>query len=138
MRTKPLLAALSITAILAGCGTIEVLDGVRVRCKNERVNVINVSGGLKVRPERVEVCRGYSVALVFRNSVSPGQAHTRPPAVTRERETREPAAPPWLTVDNTSSDRLVVNVPREATPMEYKYTLEIDGLGLLDPRIVVQ
>ncbi|HEY5567956.1 MAG TPA: hypothetical protein VIM81_12040 [Gammaproteobacteria bacterium] len=137
MRTTPLVAALSATAIFAGCGTIEELDGVRVRCENERVKVINVSGGLKVRPERVEVCRGYSVALVFRNSVPPGQAHMRPPE-TSERETREPAAPPWLSVDNTSPDRMVVSVPPEATPMEYKYTIEIDGLGLLDPRIVVQ
>jgi hypothetical protein len=121
-----------IAATVAGCGgTIKVLDGMEVRCSDKSVSVINEDGRLEARPNSVKVCRGNAVVLTFRNGVPTGHAHTRKarPATTTEM---------WLDVDNTSMDGITIMVPDATTPMEYKYSLAIDGLGTLDPRIVVQ
>jgi hypothetical protein len=122
--------ALCSSLWLAACGTlVEFADGVRVRCQDEDVSVISVPGRLKVSPERVEVCRGYSLTLNFRNLTAVGTARTRQTGGSGN---------PWIDVDNTSTDRIVLEVPADATPGERKYTFEVDGVGLLDPRIVVQ
>lgn len=123
----PATVSAGIAMLLGGCGTVVELDGVRMRCDDRNVNVINAAGHLQVR-ERVEVCRGYSVNLIFRNTVAMGAG--------RSRQMGTGAA--WLDVDNRSADRIVIAVPAATAPGEYKYSLEIDGIGLLDPRIVVQ
>jgi len=117
-----------MSIMLAGCGTLVELDGVQVRCNNRTVSVINAAGRLQVRPESVSVCRGFSVTLEFRNPVPARSART----------TQSATGAPWLDAENSSTDAIVLTVLSTTTPMEYKYSLEIDGLGLLDPRIVVQ
>lgn len=128
-------AVFALVVMLTGCGTVKVLDGVEVRCSDKNVTVVNAAGRLQVSKDVVEVCRGNSVVLKFRNSAARNTVHTRQP----------PGAPtpaPWLNVDNTDTEQLTIMVPPETTPARsgdgYKYTLQIDGLGTLDPRIVVQ
>lgn len=124
----PTISSVGVLALLAGCGTIEVFDGVRVRCMDRDVSVVNTAGRLQVKPERVQVCRGYAVNLVFRNPVAPNTARTR----------QMGAGADWLDVENGSGDRIVITPPTETARGEYKYSLEVDDIGLLDPRIVVQ
>jgi len=96
---------------------------------NMQANVINLPGRIEVQPERVEVRRGFSLALRFLNRIPPGHAHTKQPATGAD----------WLDVKNKSEDEIVITVPADAKRgEELKYTLEIDGLGSLDPHIVVQ
>ena len=96
---------------------------------NKQANVINLPGRIEVQPERVEVRRGFSLALRFLNRIPPKSARTRQPARSAN----------WLDVDNLSEDEIVIIVPADARKgEELKYTLEIDGLGMLDPHIVVQ
>jgi hypothetical protein len=132
MRTMSKAAALAIGATLAACGgTIKVLDGVEVRCPDGKVRVLNQKGHpLETRPEPVHACRGTPVTLTFDNSVPRSQAHTR---------NKSGTTAAWLDVDNMDERTMTINVDPQAVPkMEYKYLLTIDGLGTLDPRIVVQ
>lgn len=128
---KTLLRSLSSVGallLLASCGTIVEIDGVRMRCMNRDVSVVNAAGHLQVTRERVEVCPGYSVNLIFRNAVAMRAARTR----------QMGTGAPWLDVDNGSTNRIVITPPAGTQSGEYKYSLEVDDLGLLDPRIVVQ
>ena len=101
-----------------------------MRCSDQTVTIHNSDGLLKASPNRVQVCRGNSVALKFSNRVDVGKARTK-------HQSSTPTAT-WLDVVSTSPDGIMISVPDSTTPMEYKYSLEIDGIGLLDPRIVVQ
>jgi len=103
---------------------------VSVRCSDKEVKVINPAGRLEVRPESVKVCRGNSVVFTF----SPKEPSKR--ANTKDSSGSTTGA--WLTANGTTADGITIAVRPEVMPMEYKYTLEIEGLGLLDPRIVVQ
>ncbi|HEX6997676.1 MAG TPA: hypothetical protein VF322_06000 [Gammaproteobacteria bacterium] len=127
MRTAAFLAAASISAALAACGTVVERDGMRMRCRDKTVNVINVPGRLQVKPDPVTVCRGYAVTWSFRNPVA-GQA---------ARVTGKTGAE-WLGQTNERPESMSISVPDGIRPMQYEYLLEIDGLGALDPRIVVQ
>jgi hypothetical protein len=120
--------SVGLTTLLAACGTIVEVDGVRMRCDDRDVSVVNVAGRLQVKKERVEVCPGYSVNLIFRNPVAMRAARTR----------QTGAGANWLDVDNGSTNRIVITPPAETPRGEYKYSLEVDNIGLLDPRIVVQ
>jgi hypothetical protein len=122
------LLSLGLPTLLAGCGNFVEIDGVRMRCDDRDVNVVNAAGHLQVTRERIEVCRGYSVNLIFRNAVAMGAARTR----------QMGTGATWLDVENRDSTRIVITPPAATAPGEYKYSLEIDGIGLLDPRIVVQ
>jgi hypothetical protein len=139
MRTMSLVAGLAISAILGGCGgtvggTVFVRDnGARVHCKTKTVNVRH-GPGMKPSVDSPEhkVCPGYSVNLAFGTPVPVGHAHARqkPP---------DPPTAPWLNVDNTATDQITFSVPGTEKPgKRYEYSLEIEGEGKLDPRIVVQ
>jgi hypothetical protein len=120
--------SLGLPTLLAGCGNLVEIDGVRMRCGNRDVTVVNAAGHLQVTRERIEVCRGYSVNLILRNPVAAGTARTR----------QMGAGADWLDVDNRDPRTIVITPPAATAPGEYKYSLEVDGIGLLDPRIVVQ
>jgi hypothetical protein len=120
--------SVGVAVLLGGCGNLVEIDGVQMRCDDRDVNVVNAAGHLQVTRERVEVCRGYSVNLIFRNAVAMGAARSRQMGTGAD----------WLDVDNRSAERIVIAVPESTAPGEYKYSLEVDGIGLLDPRIVVQ
>jgi hypothetical protein len=124
----PAMSLVGVSILLAGCGNIVEIDGVRMRCDDRDVSVVNVAGRLQVKKERVEVCPGYSVNLVFRNPVAMRAARTR----------QMGTGAAWLDVDNGSTNRIVITPPTGTPRGEYKYSLEVDDIGLLDPRIVVQ
>lgn len=131
MKTMAVVAALSLTAILTGCGAVVETEGVRSGCSNEDVNVISVRGHLEVKPERVEVCPGNNVTLWLRNRVPSGDAQTKQQVGTNA---------PWLEKNNKESpDKIVLEVPKDAEPgTEFKYELEVKGIGMLDPVIVIR
>ncbi|HEY8519279.1 MAG TPA: hypothetical protein VIN61_04305 [Gammaproteobacteria bacterium] len=126
MRTvASVLAAASISAALAACGTVVERDGMRFRCRDRTVNVINAPSRLQVKPDPVTVCRGYAVTWSFRNPVTSA-------SVTGKRGAE------WLGQKNERPESMSITVPDGIAPMQYEYLLEIEGLGTLDPRIVVQ
>jgi hypothetical protein len=128
MKKTLTLAILGVSTGLAACGELVEIDGVRLRCGDKSATVTSNPAHLQVNPESVAVCRGYSLTLRFRGPTAVGSARTRPAG----------GGNPWLEVENTSTDRIVIEVPGDAATGERKYTLEVDGIGLLDPRIVVQ
>lgn len=96
------------------------------------VNVISFRGHLEVQPERIEAYPDSTVTLRFRNGAPLGNAHTKQVGIGAD----------WLDADNdnkVSPDEIVLVVPREARRgTEYKYVLVVDGIGTLDPVIVIQ
>ncbi|OGT73523.1 MAG: hypothetical protein A3I78_05415 [Gammaproteobacteria bacterium RIFCSPLOWO2_02_FULL_56_15] len=95
------------------------------------VNVISFRGHLEVQPERVEVCPDSTVTLRFRNGVPPGSARTK----------QVGTGASWLNVETTDKvpDLIVLEVPKEARRgTEFKYVLEVDEIGMLDPVIVIR
>jgi hypothetical protein len=120
---------LGVCLWLAACGTlVELEDGTRLRCDHEQATVVSNPAHLRVNPESIRVCPGYTLTLKLRGPGA-GMARTRqvPPDGDND----------WLDEVNTTADRIVITVPMDEPDDTYKYTFEVDGIGLLDPRIVV-
>jgi hypothetical protein len=135
MRTITGWAILLSAVSLAGCGIEKKdLNGVTVKCRDRKANVVATPARLSIAPSTVEVCRGNSLTLNFSGPLSNEQAHTIPD---------DASVSSWLDKKNMSPTTLVIEVPPpEDFPNPdangYKYTLDVTGVGQLDPRIVVQ
>jgi hypothetical protein len=123
-------ATLSASVWIAACGTLEEFeDGTVLRCDHEQATVVSNPAHLRVNPESIRVCRGYTLTLKLRG---PGASTAR----TRQETAGGPNT--WLDRENTSADEIVITVPATGVAAgTYKYTFEVDDIGLLDPRIVV-
>jgi hypothetical protein len=120
---------LSVSVWIAACGTLVEFDGVKVRCGPEQATVVSNPAHLRVNPAEVHVCPGYTLTLNLRGP-GPGMARTRQDQVNGPNG--------WLDGDNSANaSRIVITVPSGQAFGTYKYTFEADGIGLLDPRIVV-
>ena len=128
MKVTTALAGVSFAFVLTGCGTVKVSDGVTVRCRDRHANINHASAHLDVRPETIELCTGFTLTLELHPPLASGSARTK----------QEPGSGnDWL--DQQNSGESIVLTPPNGTPTgTFKYTVEVDGVGVLDPRIVVQ
>lgn len=121
-----------IAACAAGTGIPECPAGDTVRVTSKR-------GELAARPECITVARGSSFTLQLRDRPAAGMARTRP-----DSETNPGAG--WLQRANEEGRDIVISVPAGApaadlcddTGCYYKYEIEVDGVGVLDPRVRVR
>jgi hypothetical protein len=127
MRATTALAGVSFAFVLTGCGTLKESDGQTVRCRDRHANINHQSGRLEVRPETIELCTGFTLTLELHPPVATGSARTK----------QSGSGNNWL--DRQNTDALIVLTPPNGTSTgPIKYTVEVDGVGVLDPRIVVQ
>jgi hypothetical protein len=127
MRTTITISTVLTAMALTGCGTPEVRDTGRIFCRNRTVNVVNAEGELRVNPELVRVCQGYMVSLQFSNTAPPANVSTRVAG----------GSAPWLDKDSTTADGIQITADG-AIGSEHKYSLTVEGIGMLDPRVVIQ
>ena len=127
MRITTALAGVSLVFGLAGCGITKESDGVTVRCSNRHANVNHASSHLDQRPDTIKLCTGFMLTLELHPPLPDNTAHTRQPGTGND----------WLDQDNVGA--FIYLTPPEGTSVgEIKYDLIVDGVGMLDPRIVVQ
>jgi hypothetical protein len=134
MKTTIAAMALSIcAAALTACTSVKVLDGVEIRCARSPAGKITAKEGeLWVNDNMIKVCRGDSVRWTFRPPM---------PAASAARILPKDAGDGWL-MGTFNGTEIVINVPTTVRPTgegtPYGYIIEVDGVGRLDPRLVVQ
>jgi hypothetical protein len=134
MKTITSVMVLSIGATaLSACTTVKVLDGVKVHCPASPAGKITAKDGeLSVNDNMIKICRGDSVQFTFKNALPPGTtAETSPKNATNP-------AHNWLGGMSRGGQPITLTVPLNTPVGEYGYTIEVMGIGRLDPRFVVQ
>ncbi len=135
MRATTTLACISLTLLLAGCSGGVRLASVPAGCNaSTSITVQHGLGKIDLGTnECIRVAGGSSVTLTF----------TPVPAVNQVRTKFKGLGNRWL--DRNSDPRnpatITLTVPRnddENDIESYKYEIHIRGVGLLDPRIVVE
>lgn len=97
-----------------------------VACRDRTVSVNHATDRIVVTPGTIDVCSGYTVTFKIEPPVNVGSARTKDNTV------NSPSAP-WLNAGNVETDAITVKVPPETELKTYKYDIEIDGVGSLDP-----
>lgn len=121
-----------VTACAAGLGTRECPE-------RDTVKVTSKRGELTARPECITVERGSSFTLQLRDRPAAGRARTRP-------DTDKNPGAGWLQRANDEGRDIVISVPPgepaaelcDDTGCYYKYEIEVDDVGTLDPRVRVR
>jgi hypothetical protein len=125
---KASMFALFGAVVVAGCGTVEFHNGERVRCSHRTVTVNHEAAYLRASPEIVDVCRGYTLSVRSVPPVGPEQLRTR------EDRGRNPEPAEWLDGESDTNGNIRLEVPANAASGVYKYDIEVQGVGRLDPR----
>jgi hypothetical protein len=125
---KASIFALFGAVVVAGCGTVEFYNGERVRCGDRTVTVNHASAYLRASPPEVPICRGYAVLVESRPEVGTAQMRTR------EDRGQNPEPATWLNGQSDANGNIRLEVPANAASGVYKYDIEVDGVGTLDPR----
>ncbi len=120
-------AGLAVSA-LAGCAAPDTPGDHEVACRDRTVTVHHAPGYLAAHPEHLEICAGRTVVVSLEPPVEAGAARTEPAGERR---------PPWLGNANRTRDRIEIRVPADADYGTYKYSIAIDDVGTLDPRLTV-
>jgi hypothetical protein len=133
MKTTTTLMVLSIGTLgLAACSNVKEIAGEKVNCPWKPSSKIKADEGeLVIDDKKIPVCRTDSVVLTFKNP--------QPRASTARTLPKMPngAATRWL--ENTyDGNAITITVPEGTAKGEYGYIIEVDGIGKLDPRLVVQ
>lgn len=131
MNNKVVILVMGMFAVGVGCAQPEDAD---VACGNKTVTVNHAAAYLKASPEHVrKICPGNTLTVTLVPPVDrAGAARTDPMGKNKE-DAR------WLEGRNSELDRIVLTVPgeKEAIEGEFKYSISIDGIGVLDPRVTV-
>jgi hypothetical protein len=134
MKITNTLAALSSTLLLAGCGHAVRVAALPPGCTpSNSLTLQHGAGRLVLNSECIGVSPGDTVTLTI--DPPPTQADV---VSTKYRGLGNR----WLDRSNESSSpgTIRVSVPRDdkKSNKEYKYEIHVRGVGVLDPRIVVQ
>jgi hypothetical protein len=128
MNSVRLLVTLAL--LMGGCAVDKDVDP-ELTCRDRVVTVNHARGFLAAHPEYIVVCPGQSILINLVPPVERGSARTTPA------EEHVDSAP-WLNSENGEDRRnVVVQIPTDVEPGEYKYNITIDGVGTLDPRVRV-
>jgi hypothetical protein len=120
----------TVSAGLVGCAPATVPVDPELICRDRRVTVNHAAGYLTAYPEHIEMCAGQDLAIELVPPVEVGAARTAP---ARENKGRAP----WFVASNREADEILVRIPEDAEYATYKYSISIDGVGTLDPRVTV-
>jgi hypothetical protein len=138
-KTLLALALAAATMVLVGCTSplrlaakqldAEVAVDFDVACRNRLVTLSHrADSSISVHPPYIEVCRGTTVTI---NIVPPNRPARSVP------QSAEPIAA-WLNGTSADGSPIVLTVPPEAVVgTTLKYTLEVTGVGSIDPGVRV-
>jgi hypothetical protein len=133
------LALTTATIALGGCTSplrlaarqldAEVAVDFDVACRNRLVTLSHrANTSIAAHPPYIEVCRGTTVTI---NVVPPNRPARSTP------QSAEPGAG-WLNATSAEGSPMVLTVPPDAAiGTTFKYTLEVTGVGTIDPGIRV-
>jgi len=129
MKVATPLAVASLTCVLAGCTGPRVAAEPASCTPPAVVRVNHARGSLVATPEIITVDKGCWVRVQIVPPVDPGTAHTKQSGWGNR----------WLNGTNTARGEIVL-VPSDDVELniEHKYSIEVEDVGTLDPRIVVQ
>jgi hypothetical protein len=118
--------------LMSGCATNAYVDSdPELTCRDRQINVIHAPAFLVAHPEYLVVCAGQRVVINVVPAVPPGAATTAPAE-------KNPGPSDWLRSENREGDTTIIQVPDDAIPGDYKYSITIAGVGTLDPRFGVR
>lgn len=116
---------MGMSAVLIGC-----VEDAGPGCRDQEVTVNHEAAYLSARPEHVmDICPGNTLTLKLMPPLEAGAARSAP-----ARENPDDAA--WLSGSNRERDRIVLTVA-DGAEGTYKYSITVDGIGMLDPRVTV-
>jgi hypothetical protein len=129
---KQAVIALGVSAlvlVLAGCAAPRQ----DVTCRDKIVTVNHAPGSIVVPPREVEVDvkAGCALTLNIRPAVKANAARTK------EERAKNPHAAPWLNEATQEGAFIRIHVPEGTPTGDYKYSIYIDDVGMLDPIIRV-
>jgi hypothetical protein len=135
MRTTTLLVGASLTLVLAGCSGGVRLTSVPAGCNaSTSITVQHGPGRIDVGAnECINVSGGSPVTLTFEPIPAVGQVRTKFKGLGNR----------WLDRSNDSGNAATITLPvprndDEGDVKSYKYEIHVRGVGVLDPRIIVQ
>lgn len=135
-----LIAALLL--VLSGCDAKDQQSVVE-SCKSAQVTIISTAQGqaqfaiLKVVPQKVQVCPGGRITLRFQPERILNAVSTEPQG-SKHPKGSNPGPDGWLNAENKKSkNEMFIDVPPEAKPGVYKYSVRVAGVGTLDPHAEV-
>lgn len=126
MNSQVKILATAVAALLAGCAQMA-----ETPCKNE-VTVDYREAFLHARPPVVDVCRGGTLTVILNpvGSERDKPAHTAPGP--------QNGTANWLSGRSLKGEDIVLDIDEKAqVGQEYKYSVTVDGIGTLDPRVRV-
>ena len=128
MRHSILCLASVVFALSAGCATTtpSAGDDPEMSCRDRTVTVYQSTGFLAVYPEYIDVCRGQSITVRTLPRLDTGGVRTAP-------DDKNPGDDSWLRIEGREGT-VVMKVPENAALGVYKYSITVDGVGMLDPR----
>lgn len=129
MNKQVKLAAAALAAATVGaCAAREPPGDPELVCRDRLVTVNHAAGYLTAHPEHLEMCAGRSIVIAIAPPVEAGSARTAP---------GDEKQPDWLRATSGGRGNIEVRVPEDAVYGTYKYSITIDGVGTLDPRVTV-
>ena len=126
MNNQVTIVATGAVALLAGCAQMAE------RGCNDTVTVDYKEAFLHARPPVANVCRGGTLTVRFHpiGKDRDKPAHTAPGPQNGNAR--------WLTGSSPKGDRIVLDIDEKAQVGQiYKYSITVDGIGMLDPRVRV-
>jgi hypothetical protein len=118
--------AMAMMALLAGCAQMAGRE-----C-NDTVTVDYKEAFLHARPEVANVCRGGTLTVKFHPI---GKDRDKP---ARTAPGRQNGNATWLSGSTTKGDQIILDIDEKAqVDRIYKYSITVDGIGMLDPRVRV-
>jgi hypothetical protein len=126
------------TLVLAGCSSsatrlakkqleAEVTVDFEVACRNRLVTLSHrANSSINAHPPYIEVCRGTTVTI----NIEPSNRPTRSIPQSNESDAT------WLNGTSADGSPIILTVPMNAAVgATFKYTLEVTGVGTIDPGI---
>ncbi len=126
-----------VLTTIAGCASglgprPDAAVDAEIVCRDRTVRLRHVAGFLAANPEYIEICREQVLTVQIVPPAGMGRARTAGGMGSSG------AAAAWLNQSgNTAGNRILITVPEMAALDEYKYSITVDGVGTLDPRLRV-
>jgi hypothetical protein len=121
--------------VMSGCAAKGPTDGdsdPEIKCQDRHVTVNHARGFLTAHPYYIKVCRGERILINVVPPVDREKASTMAGEENLEAE--------WLNSRNaTDRDPAIIQIPDDKglEGREFKYSITIEGVGTLDPRVRV-
>jgi hypothetical protein len=126
MNNKMCSIVIGLLVFLASCDQFG-----RGACGNRHVTANHNAKKIVPRPEHVSMCRGDILTIGFKPEVAQGTGHAAPDPEKNPEAT-------WLSGSNEESNDIILIVGEDAKlDYPYKYSITIDGVGTVDPRVTV-